>query len=105
MEAVRRILASSGKDTMPLEIQGLLKKQYNIKMDTATISTYKGTILRKGPGKKMGRPNGSKNGQTAVHSTVRASGASISIEDILAVKELAEKLGADRLRQLAEVLA
>lgn len=100
MEAVRRILASSGKDTMPLEIQGLLKKQFNIKMDPTVISNYKSSILRQGSKKKMGRPKG----QTAVHST-RANGASISIEDILAVKELAEKLGADKLRQLAEVLA
>jgi hypothetical protein len=103
MEAVRRILASSGKDTMPLEIQGLLKKQYNIKMDPTVISTYKSSILRQGPGKKMGRPKG----QTAVaHSTARANGsASISIDDIKAVKELAGRLGAERLRQLAEVLA
>ena len=102
MEAVRRILSTEGKDTMPLEIQGHLKKQFNIKMDPTVISTYKSSILRQGPGKKkMGRPKG----QTAVHSTARASGASISIEDILAVKALAGRLGAERLRQLAEVLA
>jgi hypothetical protein len=105
MEAVRRILGESGKDTMPIEIQGLLKKQFNIKMDPTVISTYKSSILRQGPGKKkMGRPKGSK---TAVaHSSPRPNGsASITIEDIQAVKELAEKLGADKLRQLTEVLA
>ena len=50
-----------------------------------------------------GRPKGSK---TAVaHSSARGNGASISIEDIQAVKALAEKLGAEKLRQLADVLA
>ena len=104
MEAVRRILASSGKDTMPLEIQGLLKKQFNIKMDPTVISTYKSSILKQGGKKKMGRPKGSKNGQAAVAHSPKASGSSISIEDILAVKALAGRLGAERLRQLAEVL-
>jgi hypothetical protein len=108
MEAVRRVLATSGNDTKPIEIQGLLKKNFNIKMDPTVISTYKSSILRQGPAKKkMGRPKGSKNGQTAVaHYTARATGSvNISIEDILAVKELAGRLGAERLRQLAEVLA
>ena len=107
MEAVRRILASEGKDTMPLDIQDHLKKQFNIKMDPTVISTYKSSILRKGTAKKkMGRPKGRKTAQTAaVHSSARTNGASISIEDIHAVKALAEKLGAEKLRQLAEVLA
>lgn len=105
MEAVRRILASEGKDTMPLDIQDHLKKKFNIKMDPTVISTYKSSILRHGPAKKkMGRPKGSK--VAVAHSSVKANGASnISIEDIKVVKELAEKLGADKLRQLAEVLA
>src|SRR5271170_2978381 len=46
MEAVRRVLKEHGKETMPLDIQATLKKQYSIKMDTSTISTYKGTILK-----------------------------------------------------------
>ena len=106
MEAVRRILGESGNDTKPIDIQDQLKKKFNIKMDPSVISNYKSSIIRLGvPKKKMGRPKGSKNGQAAVaHSPVK-SGSSISIDDILAVKALAEKLGADKLRQLAEVLA
>lgn len=108
MEAVRRVLAESGKDTMPMDIQDQLKKKFSIKMDTATISTYKGTILRTGSGKKkkMGRPKGRKLGRPAgVQSSAKANGsANISLDDIRAVKELAEKLGAEKLRQLAEVL-
>jgi hypothetical protein len=101
MDAVRRILSESGKDTMPVEIQSQLHRKFRIKMDTATISTYKGTILRQGaPKKKMGRPMGRPAGV----STPAASG-SISIEDIQAVKALADRLGPDKLRQLPEVLA
>lgn len=107
MEAVRRVLAESGKDTKPLDIQDQVKKQFKIKMDPDTISNYKGIILRKGSGKKkMGRPKGRKTGRpAAAHAPVKASvSASISLDDIRAVKELAEKLGAEKLRQLAEVL-
>lgn len=102
MEAVRRVLSSSGKDTMPLEIQDQLKKQFNIKMDPTVISTYKSSILKKGTPKKavkLGRPTGSSV------KSVKASGDGISIEDIQAVKSLAERIGVEKLRQLAEVLA
>jgi hypothetical protein len=102
MEAVRRVLASSGKDTMPLEIQDQLKKQFNIKMDATVISTYKSSILKKGTPKKavkLGRPGGSSV------KSAKVSGSGISIEDIQAVKSLAEKIGAEKLKQLAEVLA
>jgi hypothetical protein len=47
----------------------------------------------------MGRP-------PAIHSPTKASpNGSISIEDIKAVRDLAARLGGDKLRQLAEVLA
>jgi hypothetical protein len=102
MEAVRRVLASSGKDTMPLEIQDQLKKQFNIRMDPTVISTYKSSILKKGTPKKaakMGRPAGS------LVKSAKVSDGGISIEDIQAVKSLAERIGGQKLRQLAEVLA
>jgi hypothetical protein len=99
MEAVRRVLAESGNDTKPLDIQGQLQKNFKITMDTATISTYKGTILRQGARKKLGRPKRRHFG-----AVMSSSSNSISIEDIKAVKDLAERLGAEKLRQLAEVL-
>ncbi len=101
MEAVRRILAESGTDTKPLDIQEQLKKKFGIKMDPTVISSYKTTITTKGrkKGRKLGRP-------AAARSPAKTSGfRSLSIEDIKAVKDLAERLGADKLRQLAEVLA
>jgi hypothetical protein len=103
MEAVRRVLGTSGKDTMPLDIQDQLRKKFNIKMDASTISNYKSMILKQGkrkkPGRKPGRPAAS------LSSPKMSKGGSVSLEDIKVVKELAERLGVEKLRQLAEVLA
>jgi hypothetical protein len=98
MEAVRRVLATSGPDTMPLEIQTQLKKEFNIKMDPTVISTYKSSILRKGPIKKAGKP-----GRPA--APAKSLSGNISFEDIRAVKALADRIGIEKLRQLADVLA
>ncbi|OAI39929.1 hypothetical protein AYO40_05285 [Planctomycetaceae bacterium SCGC AG-212-D15] len=108
MEAVRRVLSESGNDTMPIDIQSQLKKDFNIKMDPSVISNYKSTIIRLGGRKKkLGRPKGRKLGRPAgTRSSIKASpSSSITIADIQAVKALAERLGADKLRQLADVLA
>jgi hypothetical protein len=101
MEAVRRVLKEFGKDTKPLEIQDHLKKQYRIKMDASVISTYKGTILK--ARKKPGRPKGSKP-STAAAAAGTITGE-ITLDDIRAVKDLAEKIGAEKVQQLAGVLA
>jgi hypothetical protein len=101
MEAVRRILKEFGKDTKPLEIQDHLKKQFRIKMDTSVISTYKGTILK--ARKKPGKPKGPKPSPAmAAPGTFTVE---ISLDDIRAVKALADKIGAEKVQQLAGVLA
>jgi hypothetical protein len=101
-EAVRQVLSQSGNDTKPLDIQEQLKRRFQIKMDAGTISNYKSTILREGARKKkLGRPKGTSS---IIPIRSRATASSISIEDIKTVKELAERIGVDRLRQLAEVL-
>jgi hypothetical protein len=107
MEAVRRVLTESGNDTKPLDIQDQLRKNFKIKMDTATISTYKGTILRQGARKTLGRPKGRKLGRpVGSHTSAKPStSSSITIEDVKAVKDLAERIGVEKLRQLADVLA
>jgi hypothetical protein len=100
MEAVRRVLAKSGHDTMPLDIQAQLKKEFNIKMDPTVISTYKSSILRKGTVKKAAKP-----GRPAAAAPKPNLGGNISFEDIRAVKALADRIGIEKLRQLADVLA
>ncbi len=86
-----------------------MKDKFNIDMPTKVISSYKTSIqarAKKGPGKKRGR----KPGQTAaaliaVVPVAPAKGGGISLDDIRAVKELANRLGADKLSELAAVLA
>lgn len=116
MEGVRQSLQTLGKDAKPVAIQEHLKKTLNIAMTPSTISNYKSTIQK--AGKKRGRPtkevaastNGSErhgrstNGRRGRPKSTSSYG-SISLDDIKAVKELAERIGADKLVQLAEVLA
>lgn len=101
MEGVRQALGKLGNDAKPLEIKDYLKKQFKISMEPTVISSYKTSIFakqrtgRKSPGRPAGRPSAS----------AKAAGQHISIEDIRAVKDLAERIGVERLRQLADVLA
>lgn len=105
MEAVRQIIARHGKDTKPGQIVELAKSEHGAVLSYDMASTYKSAVLRKaGGGKKRGRKPGWK--PSAVASSQNGSQlAGISLEDIRAVKTLADKLGADKVRQLAEVLA
>jgi hypothetical protein len=101
MEAVRRVLKEHGKETMPLDIQATLKKQYSIKMDTSTISTYKGTILK--ARKKIGRPKGQK--AWTPKAAPAGTTDEITMSDIEAVKKLVDSIGSDKVKALAQVLA
>ena len=105
MEAVRRILQQHGNETKPLEIQDELKKKYQISMDTTVISTYKGTILKKAAGGKPAKkPSPAAAKAVAATSAVRTGGG-ISLDDIKAVKALTDRMGAEKVQQLAAVLA
>jgi len=109
MEGVRQTLAALGNDAKPVAMQAYLKATFDIDMDPSMISNYKGMILKKAgekqSGKKLGRPRkdaaapASTNGQAGHGHAV----AGISLEDIKAIKALAERLGAEKLSQLAEV--
>jgi hypothetical protein len=101
MEAVRRILMDHGKDSMPVEIQGYLQKQFGIKMDTGTISNYKSTILMER--KKHGPPKAMKAWLPKAASAEPTD--EITMSDIEAVKKLVDSMGAEKVRALAQVLA
>lgn len=106
MEAVRQILAKHGKDTKPGQIVELAKSEHGAELSYDMASTYKSAVLRKaGGGKKRGRKPGRKPGVPVASSQNGSQVAGISLEDIRAVKILADRLGADKVRQLAEVLA
>jgi hypothetical protein len=97
MEAVRRALAEMGKDAKPLQMKDYIKSHLGVEMSADHISTYKSSLLRAGLGKK-------KPGPKPKMASAAAQGG-FSVEDVRAVKELANRIGADKVRQLAEVLA
>jgi hypothetical protein len=103
MEAVRQALAKHGKDTKPGDLLNHLKADFGITMSYDMASTYKSAALKKKKGKKRGpKP---ATAVAAVPTANGQTGGGISLEDITAVKALADRLGAEKVWQLAKVLA
>jgi hypothetical protein len=96
MEATRKALAELGREAKPLEIREYLKSKFGIDTSTSLISTYKTVLLKKGKGKKAA--------VGSHRSGTRANGR-FSLEDIKAVKELSDRIGADKVKELAELLS
>ena len=110
MDVVREIIAKHGKETKPLEIVGFAKSEHGVDLGVSTASNYKSAVLKelgaggkpKGkrgpkPGWKTASPNGAK--------TISRASGSISLDDLAAVKKLVEQMGAEKVEQLAKVLA
>jgi hypothetical protein len=95
--AVRLTLEEKGYDTPTQEIHDHIFKTHGLNIANNKISSYKSS-LRKDAGYK---PRGRKG-----HGGGRAAtAANIGVDDIRAVKDLAIRFGADRLRALIDVLA
>jgi hypothetical protein len=103
MEAVRRAIATLGKEAKPNDVLGHLKSEFGIDISYDVASTYKSAVLKKMKGKKRGPKPGKK--PAAIATANGHAAGSISIEDITAVKSLADRLGAEKVWQLAKVLA
>ena len=99
MDAVRNALdVLGGREAKPGAIVDFAKTNFGLTISDGMASNYKSTILKKARKKaRAGRAAGAK-------AAVARDGG-ISMADIQAVKELAGRLGATKLKQLAEVLA
>src|SRR5262245_24703361 len=95
MEAVREALNKLGKDAMPLDLQKAVKDSHGVSLSTSLISNYKSYLLKKGI-RRAGRK------EAAAHANGTSAG--ISLADIEAVKHLTDRLGAQKVVQLAKVL-
>ena len=103
-EAVQRALAELGNDAKPLEIQKHIKDQFGIKMESQQISNYKSKMLKEAAGRgAIARKPPERVAAPVVSTTDRAGG--FSLEELRAVKEVVDRIGADKVRQLAEALA
>lgn len=106
MTQVKKALRRLGPDAKPLQIQEYLLKR-GLEMDASVISNYKGILLKRqaetageeGPA-AAARPSAAP--RSAARST--AGSGSISVDDLRAVKELADRMGADNLRQIIDLV-
>jgi len=110
IDAMRQTLATLGKDASNQDIEGHLKKTFGLTLSPATFSNYKSVASNEGgkKKKKKGRKAVQKVAETAAAPAASTSfhgRSNYSIEDIRAVQELAGRLGAKKLQELAEVLA
>ncbi len=106
MEAMRRTLAEMGQDAKPLDIQSHVKSEFGIDMNTNVISAYKSTLKAgKQPAAKPAKAatapaaNGAKAAKAPAHKTE----SGISVDDIRSIKEVADRIGADRVKELVDV--
>jgi hypothetical protein len=103
MEAVRRALDELGQDATPKDLQRHIKERYAINMTPEHVSTYKSSLLRKKKGRRGRKPK--DEGAPAAASSTARGGAAISLRDLRALKELADRIGGSRLRELAELVS
>src|SRR5713101_7477509 len=92
MEAVRRALGHLGADAKPLSVQPYILKECGVTMDTNMISSYKSFVNKQGASKSR-----------VTRHAGRGAAVDLCLEDIQAVKELTGRIGADKVRELAEL--
>lgn len=95
--AVRKALATLGRKAMPLDIQTFIQKEFGIAMNTGMISSYK-TSLRKT------KRSYTKRDATTVAAPHQPSAKGYSRDSIRAVIQLAERIGAREVKEIAEIL-
>jgi hypothetical protein len=104
-EAIRRALAELGNDAMPVAIQGFIKTNFGVEMTTKVISVYKSKLAKKGG--KRGRPGRrpKEAGTTTGAAPKAATQGGVSFKDLWTVKEISDRLGPARMRELVELMA
>jgi hypothetical protein len=101
-EAIRRALAKLGKKAMPGEIQDFIKTNFGVEMPTKVISVYKSKFT-----KKKGKPGRKPKvvGATAEATPKPAAQGGVTFKDLRTVKEISDRLGPARMRELVELMA
>ncbi len=105
-EAVKRALRRLGMDAMPADIAKWVRKKYGIDMDKSHVSTVKSNLLR------QLREQEGEVPAAPVYSPVQeeepmpgADTEMLSIAELLLIKELVRRIGAERLRDLADLFS
>jgi hypothetical protein len=105
LDAVRQALGELGKNAKPRDIQQHIKERHGIDMTLQHISTYKSSLRKKRRGRR-GRKHRAEGEQAATPVRTRGgSSAQITLADLRALKELADRIGNTRLREIAELVS
>jgi hypothetical protein len=96
MDCMRRALAEMGSDAENRDIQKFLKSQLSLDMDVKMISGYKTYLKAANKSAAIRKPG------IPAAAPVVADG--ITLDDIRAVKQVVNKIGADKVRNLAAAL-
>jgi hypothetical protein len=99
-EAVHRALDELGPDAKPLEIQAFVKDRFGVEISTKVVSIYKVKLAKRG--RRRGRPKG--KAVTAAPAP-RAGHGEVTLADLRALRELSDRVGPRRLRELLELLS
>jgi hypothetical protein len=91
---VKEALENVGKDAGPNDLINYIKTTHKVELDYALVASYKSSIL-----KKMGGGGSGKRGRRAGGSNV------VDLNDLLAVRELLNRIGKDQLEKLIKVVA
>lgn len=92
MAMVREALGAVGADAKPKEIDEYVRSKYGAAIPAPIISAYKSAInSRSGGGGRRGRPAGGRDER-------------VDVRDVVAVRELIGRYGADQLLRLIKML-
>jgi hypothetical protein len=97
-EAIRRALAKLGKKAMPAEIQAYIRVNFGVEMATKVISVYKSKLT-----KKKSKPK--EDGAVSEPTLQRAMHEAVSFKDLRTVKEISNRLGPARMREIVALVA
>jgi hypothetical protein len=97
MEGMRRALTELGNEASNKEIQAFLDSRFGIDMDLSMISNYKSSL-------KAAASKSTVAAKPAMSAPRTNATTGISLDEIRAVKEVVDMIGAEKVKQLAEVL-
>ncbi|MFO0796756.1 MAG: hypothetical protein U0804_04710 [Gemmataceae bacterium] len=97
-DMVRAALAELGPKAKPKAIYDFIKEKFGREVTKGIISNYKSTM------KKKGLLPGGRRGPGRPPKAAAASGETVRIDDLEAVRALVTRIGADQVARLVKVL-
>jgi hypothetical protein len=112
-EAVRRALADLGPDAKPTQLHGHIRTRYGLEMSLDHISVEKRKALLRMAGERKPaaaepstQPSAARTaGAPGPHARAASEANGIALDDLATVKALVERVGANTLQQVIEMMA